>query len=150
LGLGIGWIVDAVLHTGIEPAAQVFYSLGTLIAAAITAWLALLPRPQHPVFLAGIALSAAVVVAPVFQPWYVLWLLLLFVFVCALLAWCSVLLYLLVAVLIVAGVVHHLVLALLIPILPLRIFTAPLGVAGIAPLFFVDRHTRDAFTRLTK
>src|SRR5699024_3371279 len=42
LGLGIGWIVDAVLHTGIEPADQVFYSLGTLIAAAITAWLALL------------------------------------------------------------------------------------------------------------
>jgi len=150
LGLGIGWIVDAVLHTGIEPAAQVFYSLGTLIAAAITAWLALLPRPQHPVFLAGIALSAAVVVAPVFQPWYVLWVLPIFVIVGAWRAWCSVLLYLLVAVLIVAGVVDQLAVAQWIPILPLRIFTAALGVAGIATLVFVDRHTRDAFPRLTK
>src|SRR5699024_1114111 len=120
LGLGIGWIVDAVLHTGIEPAAQAFYSLGTLIAAAITPWLALLPRPQHPVFLAGIALPAAVVVAPVFLPWDVLWVLPIVVIVGAWRAWCSVLLYLFVAVLIVAGVVDQLAVAQWIPILPLR------------------------------
>lgn len=150
LGLGIGWIVDAVLHTGIEPAAQLFYSLGTLAIAAITAWLALLPRPQHPVLLAGIALSAAVVVAPVFQPWYVLWVLPFFVIVGAWRGWFSVLLYLLAAVLIVAGVVDQLAVAQWIPILPLRIFTAALGLAGIAALVFVDHHTRSAFPPLTK
>src|SRR5699024_2760735 len=128
-----------------EPAAQLFYSLGTLAIAAITAWLALLPRPQHPVFLAGIALSAAVVVAPVFQPWYVLWVLPFFVIVGAWRGWFSVLLYLLAAVL-----VDQLVVAQWIPILPLRIFTAALGLAGIAALVFVDHHTRSAFPPLTK
>src|SRR5699024_10816316 len=150
LGLGIGWIVDAVLHTSIEPVAQLFYSLGTLAIAAITAWLVLLPRPPQPVFLAGIALSAAVVVAPVFHPWYVLWVLPFFVIVGAWRSWFSALLYLVVAVLIVAGVVDQLAVAQWIPILPLRIFTAALGLAGIAALVFVDPETRGAFPRFSR
>jgi len=55
-----------------------------------------------------------------------------------------------VAVLIVAGVVDQLAVAQWIPILPLRIFTAALGLAGIAALVFVDPDTRGAFPRFNR
>src|SRR5699024_11164744 len=90
------------------------------------------------------------VVAPVFQPWYVLWVLPLFVIVGAWRSWFSPLLYLVVAVLIVAGVVDQVAVAHWIPILPLRIFTAALGLAGIAAVVVADREARGALARGTR
>src|SRR5690625_7992060 len=73
IGLALGWVVDLIWHTGIEPVAEMFYSLGTLTIAAVTAWLALLPRPKHPTFSAALALSTAILVAAEFPHWYILW-----------------------------------------------------------------------------
>src|SRR5699024_5635265 len=47
LRLGLGWVVDALLGTGIDPVAQTFYSLGTLAIAVVFAYLALMPRPTR-------------------------------------------------------------------------------------------------------
>ena len=150
LGLGLGWVVDAVFGTGIDPVAQTFYSLGTLAIAVVTAWLALMPRPKRPVLAAALALTTAVLVAPVFQPWYVLWLLPLFAVVGVWRGWASSLLYLLVTVLVVVGVVDQLAVSQWIPILPLRILTAAVGLIGVLVLVFFDPLTRRAFPQTQK
>ena len=150
LGLGIGWLVDLIWGTGIEPAAQVVYSLGTLTIAAVTAWLALLRKPKHPIFSAAIALTTAVLAAPVFQPWYVLWVLPLFAIAGRWRGWTSSLLYLLVAVLIVAGVVDQLAVSQWIPLLFMRILTGATGLIGLAILVFFDPLTRRAFPQTRK
>lgn len=150
LGLGIGWLVDVIWHTGIEPVADVVYSLGTLAIAAVTAWLALLPRPKNPVFFAALALSTAVLLAPVFQPWYVLWLVPLFAVTARWHGWAASLLYLLVTVLVVVGVVDQLAVAQWIPLLPLRILTGLIGLIGIIILVFIDPQTRRAFPSTPK
>src|SRR5699024_7515909 len=105
LGLGIGWLFDVIWGTGLDPVAPVFYSLGTLTIALVTAWLALLPRPKRPVLSAAIALTTAVLAPAVFQPWYVLSVLPLFAVVGVWRNWAASLLYLLVTVLVVVGVV---------------------------------------------
>lgn len=150
VGLGLGWVVDAPFGTGIDPVAQTFYSLGTLAIAVVTAWLALLPRPKHPILAAALALTTAVLVAPVFQPWYVLWLLPLFAVVGVWRGWASSLLYLLVTVLVVVGVVDQLAVSQWIPILPLRILTAAVGLTGVVVLVFFDPLTRRAFPQTKK
>jgi len=145
IGLALGWVVDLIWHTGIEPVAEMFYSLGTLTIAAVTAWLALLPRPKHPIFSAALALSTAILVAPVFQPWYILWVLPLFAITGRWTGWASSLLYLLVTVLIVVGVVDQLSVAQWIPLLELRLLTGTIGLVGIIILVFCDPLTRRAF-----
>ena len=150
LGLGIGWLVDLIWGTGIEPAAQVVYSLGTLAIAAVTTWLALLPKPKHPIFSAAIVLTTAILAAPVFQPWYVLWVLPLFVIAGAWRGWSSSLLYFLVAVLIVVGVVDQLAVSQWIPLLPMRVLTGTIGLIGLAILIFFDPLTRRAFPQTRK
>lgn len=150
LGLGIGWVFDTLLGTGIDPVAQTFYSLGTLTIAAVTTWLALKPRPYAPVVSAGIALTTAVVVAPVFQPWYILWVLPLFAIAGVWRNWSSTVLYLLVAVLILVGVVDQLAVSQWIPLLTVRIITATVGLIGLIVLVFVDPLTKRAFPHVTK
>lgn len=145
LGLGLGWVVDLLFGTGIEPVAQIFYSVGTVAIAVVTAWLALLPRPKRPILSAAIALSTAVLVASVFQPWYVLWVVPLFAIVGVWRGWASSLLYLLVIVLVVVGVVDQLAVSQWIPILALRIITGAIGLIGIVFLVFFDPLTRRAF-----
>ncbi len=144
-GLGIGWLVDLIWHTGIEPAAEVVYSLGTLAIAAVTAWLALLPKPKHPVYSAAIALTTAILAAPVFQPWYILWVLPIFAVTGRWRGWTSALLYLLVTVLVIVGVVDQLAVSQWIPLLPLRLLTGTIGLLGIVVLVFIDPLTRRAF-----
>lgn len=150
LGLGIGWLFDVIWGTGLEPVAQVFYSLGTLAIAVVTAWLALLPRPKRPVLSAAIALTTAVLAAAVFQPWYVLWVLPLFAVVGVWRNWAASLLYLLVTVLVVVVVVDQLAVSQWIDLLPLRILTGAIGLVSIVVLVYFDPLTRRAFPQATK
>lgn len=150
LGLGIGWIFDTLWGTGVEPVAEIFYSLGTIAIAAVTAWLALLPRPQRPVLSAAIALLTAVLVSDVFQPWYVLWVLPLLAVVGVWRGWASSLLYLLVTVLVIVGVVDQLSVSQWIPIVPLRILTSAVGLIGLFVLIVLDPLTRRAFPQTKK
>ncbi|WP_343959252.1 polyprenol phosphomannose-dependent alpha 1,6 mannosyltransferase MptB [Yaniella flava] len=150
LGLGIGWLVDVLFSSGIDPVAQTVYALGTVAIAVVTAWLALKPRPMRPVLSAALALATAVLVAQVFQPWYILWVLPLFAIVGVWRGWASTLLYLLVTVLVVVGVVDQLAVSQWIPILPLRLLTAGIGLIGLIVLMFFDPLTRRAFPQTKK
>lgn len=150
LGLGIGWVIDALFQTGVDPVAQTFYTLGTVAIAAVTAWLALLPRPKRPVLSAATALTTAVLAAPVFQPWYVLWVVPLFAVIGVWRGWASSLLYVLVTVLVIVGVVDQLAVSQWIPIVPLRILTAAVGLIGLVVMIFLDPLTRRAFPQTKK
>src|SRR5699024_2319670 len=150
LGLGIGWVIDALFQTGVDPVAQTFYTLGTVAIAAVTAWLALVPRPQRPVLSAAIALTTAVLAAPVFQPWYVLWVVPLFALIGVWRGWASSLFHALATVLGIVGVVDHLAVSQWITIVPSRILTAAVGLIGLVVMILLDPLTRRAIPQTKK
>lgn len=55
------------------------YTAGKVAALGLTVWLALRRPNGHPMLHFALALAAAVVLAPTIQPWYILWVLPLFV-----------------------------------------------------------------------
>ncbi|WGH86522.1 polyprenol phosphomannose-dependent alpha 1,6 mannosyltransferase MptB [Auritidibacter ignavus] len=145
LGLGIGWITDALAQTGIRPVADVVYTLGTVISAVVVAYLALKRSVTHPVISTGIALIVSILLAPIIQPWYLLWVLPLFAVVRLWHPRWSWMLYLLIMVLVVIGVVDQVSVAEWIPILLVRVITGVIGVIGMAGLLFWDPATSQAF-----
>ncbi|MFC7402598.1 polyprenol phosphomannose-dependent alpha 1,6 mannosyltransferase MptB [Citricoccus sp. GCM10030269] len=145
LGLGIGWAVDAASGSGIRVVADVVYSLGKVIAVAFTAWLALTRRPIHPVMATGCALLAAVVLAPIIQPWYLLWALPMFAVVRRWHGWLAWALYLLVMMLVVVGVVDQLSVAQWISLFWVRMITGAVGAAYMVFIVFLDPKTSMLF-----
>lgn len=145
LGLGIGWAVDSVMGSGVRPVAEVVYTLGKVVAVWFTAWLALTRRPVHPVLATGLALLAAVLLAPIIQPWYLLWVLPLFAVVRRWHGWPIWTLYLLVMVLVVVGVVDQLSVAQWISLFWVRITAAVVGLAYMVFIVFLDPKTSTLF-----
>jgi hypothetical protein len=145
IGLGIGWVADAVAGAGVRNVADVVYSLGTIVAAGFTAWLALSRRPINPVYATGLALLAAVLLAPLIQPWYLLWVLPMFAVVRRWRGWPVWLLYLLVMVLVVIGVVDQLSVAPWISLFWVRVTTAVVGLAYMVFIVFLDPKTSTLF-----
>lgn len=145
LGLGVGWLVDMIFHTGVRPPASVFYSLGTVTALVLTAWLALTRRPINPVLATGLALLAAVLLAPIIQPWYLLWVLPMFAVVRRWTGWPVWCLHLLVMLLVVIGVVDQLSVAQWIPLLWVRIITAVAGALYLVYIVALDPKTSALF-----
>ncbi|MDI3330635.1 MAG: polyprenol phosphomannose-dependent alpha 1,6 mannosyltransferase MptB [Micrococcus sp.] len=145
LGLGIGWLVDTVSGTGVRPVADVVYAAGKVLVAALTAWLALTRRPVNPVLATGLALGAAVLLAPIIQPWYLLWVLPMFAVVRRWRGWPIWTLYLLVMVLVVIGVVDQLSVAQWISLLWVRIITGAVGAVYMVFIVFLDPKTSTLF-----
>ncbi len=145
LGLGIGWLVDAVSGAGVRAVADVVYAAGKVLVAALTAWLALTRRPVNPVLATGLALGAAVLLAPIIQPWYLLWVLPMFAVVRRWRGWPIWTLYLLVMVLVVIGVVDQLSVAQWISLLWVRIITAAAGAVYMVFIVFLDPKTSTLF-----
>lgn len=145
LGLGLGWLVDLVLHTGVRPPADLFYTAGKVVALALTAWLALTRRPINPVLATGLALLAAVLLAPIIQPWYLLWVLPMFAVVRRWSGWPVWGLYLLVMLLVVIGVVDQLSVAQWISLLWVRIITAVAGALYLVYIVALDPKTSALF-----
>ena len=149
LGLGFGALVDAVSAVPARQAAGWFYTGGTLAALAYTAWCALRRRAADPLATSAAVLLAAIVLAPIVQPWYLLWVLPLAV--CALpgrgnhprwFGWVQV-----AAVLALtgAGAVDQLAVSQWVPLTVVRICTALACLAMIAWLVWLDPHTRVLF-----
>lgn len=145
LGLAVGWLVDTVSAAGVRPAADVVYAAGKLVAAGLTAWLALTRRPVNPVLATGLGLGAAVVLAPIIQPWYLLWVLPMFAVVRRWRAWPVWALYLLVMLLVAIGVVDQLSVAQWISLLWVRIITAAVGAAYMVYIVVLDPKTATLF-----
>lgn len=145
LGLGIGGVVDAVTGSGVRPVADIVYTLGKVLAIGFTAWLALTRRPIHPVLATGLALLAAVLLAPIIQPWYLLWALPMFAVVRRWRGWPVWTLYLLVMVLVAIGVVDQLSVAQWISLFWVRVTTAAVGLAYMVFIVFLDPKTSTLF-----
>lgn len=145
LGLGIGWLVDWLTGAGVRPVADVVYTLGKVAAVGFTAWLALTRRPVHPVLATGLALLAAVLLAPIIQPWYLLWVLPLFAVIRRWGGWPVWTLYLLVMVLVVIGVVDQLSVAQWISLFWVRVTTAAVGLTYMVFIVFLDPKTSTLF-----
>lgn len=75
LGMALGGLLDLVGLGSTDGAITVFRTVALLAGAAIGLWLVLKPEGRSPVRGAGLALLAIVVLGPVVQPWYVLWVL---------------------------------------------------------------------------
>ncbi len=148
-GLGVGWVVDALTGAGIRPVAEVVYTLGKVAAALFAAWLALTRRPAHPVLATGAALLAAVLLAPIIQPWYLLWVLPLFAVVRHWRGWSVWSLYLLVMLLVVIGVVDQLSVAQWISLAWVRIITGVVGLTYMVFIVFLDPRTSTLFPLTT-
>lgn len=152
VGLGLGWLVDAVSPVPARSAANAFYTLMTLAALVFTAWMALRRRPVDPVLSSAAVLVVAVLTAPIIQPWYLLWVLPLFA--CALpgtprgplhprwLGWVTALAVLL---LIGVGVVDQISVAQWMPLAAVRGATALAALVGILLIAFRDPSTAVLF-----
>lgn len=145
LGLGVGWLVDLIAGTGIRPPADLVYTLGKAATAVLTAWLALTRRPINPVLATGLVLLAAVLLAPIIQPWYLLWVLPLVAVVRRWSGWPVWCLHLLVMLLVVIGVVDQLSVAQWIPLLWVRLVTAVAGALYLVYIVALDPKTSALF-----
>lgn len=149
LGLGVGEIVEALTDVTDRRAAGWFYTAGTLAALVYTAWCALRRRPADPLATSAAVLFVAIVLAPIVQPWYLLWVLPLAA--CALpgrgnhprwFGWVSIAAVL---ALTAVGAVDQLAVAQWVPLLTVRLCTAAACVLMILWLVRWDPHTRRLF-----
>ncbi|GAA3700329.1 polyprenol phosphomannose-dependent alpha 1,6 mannosyltransferase MptB [Arthrobacter ginkgonis] len=144
LGLAVGWI-GSLAGGDLNDIAEVVYALFKVAAIGLTAWLALRRPADPPVLACAYALTAAVVLAPIIQPWYLLWLAPLFaasrVYDGAWVrSW-----YILTLVLVLVGVVDQLSVAQWIDLTVVRLIAAAVGLAYLAYIVFVDPRTATMF-----
>lgn len=151
LGLGIGAVADAALPIPARQAAGWFYTAGTLAALGYTAWCALRRRAADPLATSAAVLLVAIVLAPIVQPWYLLWVLPLAV--CSLPGrgihrrWFGWVQIAAVLALTAVGAVDQLAVSQWVPLTVVRICTAVACLAMIAWLVLLDSHTRVLFPR---
>lgn len=149
LGLGFGALVDAFTAVPARLAAGWFYTAGTLAALAYTAWCALRRRAADPLATSAAVLFVAIVLAPIVQPWYLLWVLPLAA--CALpgrgnhprwFGWVSIAAVL---ALTAVGAVDQLAVANWVPLTVVRIATGAACLLMLLWLVLLDPHTRLLF-----
>ncbi|WBL18433.1 polyprenol phosphomannose-dependent alpha 1,6 mannosyltransferase MptB [Citricoccus sp. NR2] len=148
LGLGFGWLVDVVLNTGLRPVADVVYTLGTAASLGLVAYLALRRRVINPLVSTALALTVTILLAPIIQPWYVLWVIPIYAVTRVwrgTMEWQSWTVYLMVVALAVVGVIDQVSVAQWIPILLVRGIILVVGVAGMVYLVLFDRATACLF-----
>ncbi|MGG5751907.1 polyprenol phosphomannose-dependent alpha 1,6 mannosyltransferase MptB [Zafaria sp. Z1313] len=148
LGLGIGWLAS-LAGADLSTVADLVFTVFKLAALGLTAFLALRRPAMEPVLGCAYALTAAVVLAPIIQPWYFLWLVPLFAAVKVHTGGWVRFWYLLSMVLVLAGVVDQVSVAQWINIALVRGIAAAVGLLYLAYLVFVDPKTAQLFTRRT-
>jgi alpha-1,6-mannosyltransferase len=75
LGMTIGAALEWTSLGTVDAAIAFFRLLAMIVGAALCLWLVLRPEGRSPVRGAALALLAVVVLGPVLQPWYLLWVL---------------------------------------------------------------------------
>lgn len=144
LGLGVGWL-STLVGGDLDDTADVVYAAFKVLMIAITAWLALRRSAGPPVLHCAYALSAAVVLAPIIQPWYLLWLVPLFAASRVYDGGWARLWYLLSMVLVLVGVVDQVSVAQWINLTLVRLLAAAVGLCYLAYIVFIDPKTASLF-----
>lgn len=146
LGTGVGALAEAFTAVPARQAAGWFYTAGTLTALGYTAWCALRRQAADPVAASAAVLFAAVALAPIVQPWYLLWVLPLAA--CSLPGrgnhprWFGWVLIAVVLALTAVGTVDQLAVANWVPLTTVRVCSAAACLLMILWLVRLDRHTR--------
>ncbi|PQZ87337.1 hypothetical protein CQ018_17950 [Arthrobacter sp. MYb227] len=144
LGMLIGWVTSffgADLHT----VSGIVFSLFRLGSLALIFWLAIRKPAGPPLLYAGYGLGAAVVLAPIIQPWYLLWLIPFFALSRRYPINWERALYVLCLLLVLAGVVDQISVGQWFSLLWMRIFAALVGLAYMVYLVFLDPKTASMF-----
>lgn len=149
IGLGLGWLAGLV---GANPAtvAAIFYTSMRVLTAVVLVWWAL--RTQRDCLVmqkvprdAALALVAVVLSAPIVQPWYLLWVLPLFVLwrsePARWLRW----LYLGIAILVLVGVIEQFSVAQWIPQLLVQLIAVGVGLLYLFYIVLIDPKTSVIF-----
>ena len=145
LGMFVGWI-GSLFGGDLRAIAGAVFTLFTLLSLVIVFRLAVRKPAGDPLLYSGYALGAAVVLAPIIQPWYLLWLIPFF----------SLgmrrhrvnlerALYVLCLFLVLAGVVDQLSVGQWISLTWVRILAAIVGLAYMAYIVFIDPKTAGMF-----
>ncbi|MET1036395.1 MAG: polyprenol phosphomannose-dependent alpha 1,6 mannosyltransferase MptB [Arthrobacter sp.] len=144
LGLGVGWL-SSLLGGDLEDTADVVYALFKALTVGLTVWLALRRPGGPPVLHCAYALTAAVLLAPIIQPWYLLWLVPLFAASRVYGGWWVKGWYLLSMVLVLVGVVDQLSVAQWINLTLVRVLAAGVGLVYLGYIVFIDPKTASLF-----
>ncbi|MGJ9402657.1 polyprenol phosphomannose-dependent alpha 1,6 mannosyltransferase MptB [Arthrobacter sp. KK5.5] len=144
LGLGIGW-VSTLVGGDLDTTANAVYALFKILMVAFIAWLAVRRTTGPPVLHCAYALTAAVVLAPIIQPWYLLWLVPLFAASRVYDGGWVRFWYLLSMVLVLVGVVDQVSVAQWINLTLVRILAGAVGLCYLAYIVFIDPKTSSLF-----
>lgn len=145
LGLGVGWLAEQG-GGDLDAAANVVYSLFKALAIGFAVWLAF-RRPAQPILYCALALLASIVLAPIIQSWYVLWLIPLFAVTRVYTGGVVRFWYLLSMLLVLVAVVDQLSVAQWISLLWVRLLAAAIGLLYLGYLVFSDPRTSALFIR---
>ena len=167
-GLGLGWtwaLLDTIPgYTGYSPSGfggqmlgelarllgldaraweNGFRSLLTVASIAIAAWLVLFGDPRKVVRRLGLAFAAIVLMAPIIQPWYILWFLPFLAVTGIRNNWQIKTLYIVVGFFVVFGAQDQLFVWNFVQLpVPSHDLAIAVSIAALVYLLFVDRHTR--------
>ncbi|MFF5790598.1 polyprenol phosphomannose-dependent alpha 1,6 mannosyltransferase MptB [Paeniglutamicibacter sp. NPDC012692] len=144
LGMLVGWI-GSLFGGDLRAIAGVVFAIFMLLSLVLVFCLAIRRPAGEPLLYAGYALGAAVVLAPIIQPWYLLWLIPFFSLGRRYpVAWERAL-YVLCLFLVLAGVVDQLSVGQWISLMWVRILAAIVGLAYMGYLVFIDPKTAGMF-----
>lgn len=144
LGMFAGWI-GSLFGGDAMGIASVVFSIFRLASLVLVFWLAIKKPAGEPLRYAGYALGAAVVLAPIIQPWYLLWLIPFFALGRRYPMNWERALYVLCLLLVLAGVVDQLSIGQWFSLLWVRILAALAGLAYMGYLVFIDPKTASVF-----
>ncbi|MFL4472533.1 polyprenol phosphomannose-dependent alpha 1,6 mannosyltransferase MptB [Paeniglutamicibacter sp. MACA_103] len=144
LGMLVGWI-GSLAGGDLEFIAGIVFSVFRLASLAIVFWLAVRRPAGPPLLYAGYSLGVAVVLAPIIQPWYLLWLIPFFALSRRYPVNWERALYILCLLVLLSGVVDQLSIGQWFSLLWVRLFAAAIGVAYMGYLVFIDPKTASIF-----
>lgn len=144
LGMLAGWI-GSLAGGDLWFIAGIVFTVFRMASLAIVFWLAIRRPAGPPLLYAGYALGAAVVLAPIIQPWYLLWLIPFFALSRRYPVNWERALYILCLLVLLSGVVDQLSIGQWFSLLAVRLFAAATTLAYMAYLVFIDPKTAAIF-----
>lgn len=144
LGLGVGWVAQ-LFGGDLSLTSEIVYALFKVLSLGLTFWLAVKKPSGSPVLYTAYSLTAAVILAPIIQPWYVLWLVPLYATARVYSVRWERFYYALTMLLVLSGVVDQLSVGQWFSLAAARWIAAGAGLAYIGYIIFIDPKTATLF-----
>ncbi|GAA1803680.1 polyprenol phosphomannose-dependent alpha 1,6 mannosyltransferase MptB [Nesterenkonia flava] len=146
LGLGIGHLAALLMPVSPTAIAEVVYACARAASAVVLAVLLLRPRLGNPVLWSAYGLTVVVLVSPVIQPWYVLWILPLYAVVHVYRGRVLVLVTLLITIMVLMSMVTHISVAQWISSVVVQGVAFAVAAVYLIYIVFFDPNTAKMFS----